>query len=180
MPRSSIITRYTSAPEKYQAQYGMALRHKSHSSSFLAQLGHVPNGTGTTKIHKLDHRALSVRYLYATDQRQIVVMNTTDGKTRRVRTVDFNSFHRDLDRNHISHVVFKAFNPKPTPTKITHTPPATMHHGQARKFPDTKLWAKAHNKELDNLDQKKVATWLPRITSPDLPNLSHSQWDTGT
>lgn len=120
----------------------------------------------------MDNRALPVRHLYATDQRYMVVMNISDGKTRRVYTVDFNSYHRELDPNHKAHVVFKSLTPMPTPTKITHTNPAHMNHRQARNYPDAKRLAQAHNEELYHLDQKKVVTWLPPITSPKLPNQS--------
>ena len=42
-----------------------------------------------------------------------------------------------------------------------------MQHGQARNYPDAHLWKKAHDKELDNLDNNKVVIWLPPKQIPN-------------
>ena len=57
----------------------------------FGQLGHVPHITSKTLVRKLHERALTVRFLYATDPQHVMVIKTHDGKTRRIRTDDFKS-----------------------------------------------------------------------------------------
>ena len=142
--------------------------HKPNITKYMifGQLGHVPHITGKTLVRKLHPRALTVRYLIPTDPKHVMVINMGDGKMRRVRSVDFRPYHKEMDPNHNVKVLFKAFTPKPTPTEITATSPAPMHHGQAKNYPDAKPWALAHNSELDNLEKNKVITWIPSQKLP--------------
>lgn len=58
----------------------------------FGQLGHVPHITNKTQVRKLYPRALTVRYLYATDPTHVMYINTAGGRTPRIRAVDFRAY----------------------------------------------------------------------------------------
>lgn len=132
----------------------------------FGQLGHVLNITSKTVVRKLHPREHTVLYLYPTDSTHVMVINTIDGRTRRIRAVDFRPYHKEMDPTHNVQVLFKAFIPKPTPTEITATSPAPTHHGQAKNYPHANLWAIAHNSELEYLDKSNFVTWTPSRQIP--------------
>ena len=146
---------------------------RPHVPQFLifGQLGHTPQLGNKAQLSKLQSRAATVRYLYATDAKHIVVLELSTNSCRRIRTVDFEPYYRETDPLAHNTNAFKTFAPHRTPSQITATTPAPCHHGQARNYPDAALWARAHNDELDALDRKKAIQWLPDHCIPKTAKL---------
>ena len=127
----------------------------------LGQLGITPHMANRATVPKLHHRSITVRYLYATDPKHSVVLVLRTNKTMRIRTVNFNAYHKNRDPLATTTASFKAFTPNPTPEVITTTTPPPIHHGQARHYPDATLCELSQNAELDLLYERQVITWIP-------------------
>eukprot|EP00178_Gracilaria_changii_P023027 TRINITY_DN68_c0_g1_i13.p1 TRINITY_DN68_c0_g1~~TRINITY_DN68_c0_g1_i13.p1 ORF type:complete len:1094 (-),score=78.92 TRINITY_DN68_c0_g1_i13:769-4050(-) len=131
----------------------------------FGQLGTVPV---FSPKKKLEPRADPARYMYPTTLHHVVIINLRTNQYQQIRALDFHPYHKTKDPTQTSTNAYKArANTRAqTPTNITvHTPPpATLQ--QARHYPDAPNWKKAHDDELENLDQHDSIQWLPRDFVP--------------
>lgn len=81
----------------------------------------------------------------------------------RIRTINFNAYHRSKDPLATASAAFKS---RINTTKITATRSPPLHYGQALNYPDETLWKTAHNDELDLLDNINTITWIPSHQLP--------------
>lgn len=83
----------------------------------------------------------------------------------KVRAAEFRRYDRKLDPSTLAFHVPRAFKTitaaykRRALTEITSATPPPANPSMARKYPDRDQWAAAHDKELDQLDYQKVATW---------------------
>lgn len=72
--------------------------------------------------------------------------------------------------NESSNKSYKARRWHPTPTVITPTTPAPANLSQAMRYPDRDDWARAHDKELDKIDDMKTTNCIsPDFIPPSKP-----------
>lgn len=101
------------------------------------------------------------------------MINLHSGKKQNVRATDFKPYNRKLDPATLPTHIPRAFKTSSAaykrriPTEITSATPPPANPAMVRKYPDSQQWAIAHDKELDQLDEQKVAVWC--YHKKDLP-----------
>lgn len=98
----------------------------------FGQLGTIPHLANRFTIPKLHSRAPTVRYLYATYPKHVVVLALKTNKTMRIRSTNLHEYHRTSGPLATTRAAFKAFTPHRTPTTVTTTTPPLLHPEQAR------------------------------------------------
>lgn len=138
----------------------------------------VPFGNYGTVVNeivqgKLSSHSEAVQYLYPVDRAHFQVIDIHNGRNQKVRAKDFRLYDKNLDPCTMTTSSPKAFKTnaaaykRPIPTDIFSSTPAPANPAMARKYPDRAKWAIAHDSELDQLDEQKVATWC--YHKKDLP-----------
>ena len=115
----------------------------------FGQLGTAPVYAPKTKLAA---RADPVRYMYANDLSNITVFNLKTLRYQRLRCLDFKPYYRATDPAYHTQHAFSTFSTT-IPHTISNTTPAPRTHAQAKQYPDSHLWSKAHNSELEALDK---------------------------
>ena len=108
---------------------------------------------------KLEPRGTPARYMHPIGHKQVCIYNMHTRQFQRIRTEDFHIYSADRDPCNALTSRSKYTRPPPKHIDQFTPPPATV--AQARKYPDAELWAKAHDAELDKLDQMGAFTWQP-------------------
>ena len=101
----------------------------------FGQLGTIPELANRKHISKIAPRATPARYLHAIDEQHIMVLETETYKPRRVRCVNFWTYHSTTDPAATCMHAWKVFTPHRTPTRVTRTTPAQAGTSQAKNIP---------------------------------------------
>ena len=151
-------------------KYNIMLHSSLNTSPHIRWHGTPPQLTklftfgklGTVPVYsrksKLQPRADPARYIFPQDHANITILNLRTLRYQRLRCIDFRPYNKNQDPVYQTRHAF-AIAHHPIPNSISHTtcPPRSL--AQARSYPDSALWAKAHNAELDSLDQNGVILW---------------------
>lgn len=152
-----------------QLPYTLWHGHPPSISKLFAfgQLGAIPSLKD--KKSKLERRGIHVRYMYALNAETIMTQCIRTGRLIPSRTINFHPYNKSLDPKLQSSYMFKSVSRHPTPATISSTTPAPNSTTQARKYPDKNDWARAHDLELQKLDQQRTIEWINNEKLP--PNI---------